>query len=273
MNPKLQTRVQRYGWDKAAPYYDAGWKDSLAPAQQRLLELADAKAGEEVLDLACGTGLVTFPLAEQVGPNGRVVATDLADNMVAHIQTEAQARRILNVDAFRADAELLEGVDDASFDIVTCALGLMYCPTPAQAISEALRALRPGGRAVFAVWGARKSCGWAEIFPIVDSRVKSDVCPLFFRLGTGETLASEMIDCGFKRVETERISTELPYRSGADAVDAAFRGGPVAMAYSRFDPSMREAAETEYLASIEPFRSGAGYRIPGEFVICTGVKQ
>ncbi|MEL7541025.1 MAG: methyltransferase domain-containing protein, partial [Pseudomonadota bacterium] len=94
MTPKLQTRVQRYGWDKAAPYYDAGWRDSLAPAQQSLLELSSAQRGETVLDLACGTGLVTFPLAGQVGETGHVIATDLSDAMVRQIQSQASARRL-----------------------------------------------------------------------------------------------------------------------------------------------------------------------------------
>jgi ubiquinone/menaquinone biosynthesis C-methylase UbiE len=272
MNPRLQTRVQRYGWDKAAPFYEAGWKNSLAPAQARLLESALAAPGEDVLDLACGTGLVTFPLAEAVGPSGRVTATDLSDNMVESITTEAARRGLSNLTAFRADAESLEAIEDHSFDLVTCALGLMYCPNPASAIRESFRVLRPGGRAVFAVWGARKACGWADIFPIVDARVESDVCPLFFRLGTGETLAKEMAACGFDQIQSTRLNTLSPYSNDRDAVDAAFAGGPVAMAYARFDEETRQSAEAEYLASIAPFKSDLGYRIPGEFVVCMGIR-
>ncbi len=272
MNPRLQTRVQRYGWDKAAPYYEAGWKDSLAPAQDQLLEFGAAATGEDILDLACGTGLVTFPLADAVGPSGRVTATDLSDNMVDSIIAEAARRGMAHVNAFRADAENLHEVEDQSFDLVTCALGLMYCPDPAKAIGEAFRVLRPGGRAVFAVWGARNACGWADIFPIVDARVESDVCPLFFRLGTGETLAAEMATSGFTQIQSERLNTILPYSDDRAAIDAAFVGGPVAMAYARFDDGTKQTAEAEYLASIAPFKFDLGYRIPGEFVVCRGVR-
>ncbi|MEO1136806.1 MAG: class I SAM-dependent methyltransferase [Pseudomonadota bacterium] len=272
MNPRLQTRVQRYGWDKAEPYYEAGWKESLAPAQAQLLDMTAARPGERVLDLACGTGLVSFPLAKAVGSSGHVTATDLSDNMVESIVAQAACRRVSNIEAFRADAEKLDMIEDEGFDLVTCALGLMYCPDPVKAISEAFRVLRPGGRAVFAVWGARKACGWADIFPIVDARVESDVCPLFFRLGTGETLAKELAGCGFERIETRRVVTTLPYSNDRDAVDAAFVGGPVAMAYARFDEPTRRIAEAEYLTSIAPFKSKAGYKIPGEFVVCAGVR-
>jgi hypothetical protein len=54
-------------------------------------------------------------------------------------------------------------------------------------------------------------------------------------------------------------------------VGAAFEGGPVALAYSRFDAATRAEAQAEYLASIAPYRRGAGYAIPGEFVIACGV--
>jgi hypothetical protein len=123
---------------------------------------------------------------------------------------------------------------------------------------------------VAAVWGARDRCGWAEIFPIVEARVQSDVCPMFFQLGTGDTLASRFAAAGFERLAARRISTELRYESDDAAAMAAFAGGPVAMAYSRFDEAMRAGARAEYVASIARYRAADGYRIPGEFVIVSG---
>ena len=273
MDANLQRRIQRYGWDKAADVYEAGWKDSLADAQAELLRMAATKPGEHVLDVACGTGLVSLPLAETVGPTGRIVATDLSGEMISHIQRAAAAHALTQLEAVRADAENLKQMPDAAFDLVTCALGLMYVADTDKALAEALRVLKPGGRAVFAVWGERRKCGWADIFPIVDTRVKSEVCPLFFRLGTGSTLTREMESAGFIRTAEYRLMSTLPYVDEHAAIEAAFVGGPVALAYSRFDELSREAAHCEYLASIAPYRTPYGYRIPGEFVICRGYKR
>ena len=269
MDPRLQRRIQRYGWDKAAAVYEQCWSEQLAPAQRRLLEMARARAGERVLDVACGTGLVTFPAAAAVGPVGSVVAVDLSDSMVEHVNAEAARRGLPQVAARRMDAEALQ-LPDRSFDAAVCALGLMYVPDPRGALSEMVRVLAPEGRAVAAVWGARDRCGWAPIFPIVDRRVASEVCPLFFHLGTGDRLRREMEDAGLVGVESERLSVTLHYSSAEEACAAAFAGGPVALAHSRFDDATRKEAYTEYLAAIEPWRVGKRYEIPGEFVVAAG---
>jgi SAM-dependent methyltransferase len=140
-------------------------------------------------------------------------------------------------------------------------------PDAAAALAEMHRVLAPGGRAVAAVWGTRSRCGWAEIFAIVEARVQSDVCPMFFQLGTGNAMADSFTRAGFARVTTERIASELLYQDGDAAADAAFAGGPVAMAYSRFDEEARASARADYVASIARYRDGNGYRIPGEFVV------
>lgn len=272
MNPDFQRRIQRYGWDRAAAVYEDYWQRQLAPAQRRLLEMAELQPGERVVEMASGTGLVTFPAAEAVAPDGYVVATDISDEMVRRLEAEARDRGLDNVRSARMDAEALD-VDDESFDVALCALGLMYVPEPITALGEMHRALAPGGRAVTAVWGKRSNCGWAEVFPIVDRRVESDVCPLFFQLGTGEMMALSMDEAGFDDVEVDRITTSLIYETDDEACAAVFAAGPVALAYRRFDDETRREAHEEYLESIQPYRNGHGYELPGEFVIARAWKR
>lgn len=222
MDARLQRRIQRYGWDKAADTYEVGWKDVLIDARKWLLRMADARSGEEVLDIAFGTGLVGIPLAETVGPPGRVVATDISERMVSGLRRSDDTMRLAQMEVFRADTEALDANQDNSLDPMTCALGLMYVPGTLKARAEVRRVLSPGGRAVFAVGGARAMCDWAYIFPIVDARVKSEVCPLFFRLGTGDRLAREMDMAGFVRVDRWRLSALPPYADDQAAIAAAF---------------------------------------------------
>lgn len=272
MDPRLQRRVQRYGWDKAAEYYEDSWKRQLKPAQDRMLELAELQEGEGVLETACGTGLVTFRLAKSVGPDGEVVATDLSDGMLEIAKSQAKELQLENISFRRTDAEDLD-LEDEQFDAAICGLGLMYVPDPVKALKEMHRVLLPGGRAAIAIWGERKKCGWAEIFPVVDKRVASDVCPLFFQQGTGNTLELSFKEAGFDEVHLERFSVSLHYEKPEEAVMAAFAGGPVALAYQKFNKQTRDEAHEEYLESISPYRNGTGYEIPGEYVIAKGVKS
>jgi ubiquinone/menaquinone biosynthesis C-methylase UbiE len=272
MDAKLQRRIQRYGWDKAVSYYEQCWKQQLEPAHTHLLALAALQGGERVLDVACGTGLVSFRAAASVGPEGAVLGTDLSENMVECARAMAAQPHLRHTTFARMDAEDLR-LPDGTFDVALCALGLMYVPHPVRALQEMSRVLKPGGRAVAVVWGQRDRCGWAEIFPIVEMRVHSEVCPLFFQLGAKDILAQTFQVAGFKDIVSERLSTVLHYTSATDACGAAFAGGPVALAYSRFDARTRQAAHAEYLAAIAAYGTGGGYAIPGEFVVVRGSKR
>jgi hypothetical protein len=70
MDARLQRRIQRYGWDLAALDYESLWQAQLAEAQVALLASVSPAVGERVLDIACGTGLVSFEAARAVGPRG-----------------------------------------------------------------------------------------------------------------------------------------------------------------------------------------------------------
>lgn len=268
MEPRLQRRVQRYGWDLAADDYETLWQAQLADAQSRMLAGVALRPGEQVLDVACGTGLVTLQAAQAVGPQGRVIGVDLSARMVQAAEQRAQARGLHNASFARMDAEQL-ALADASVDVALCALGLMYVPEPERAVKEMVRVLRPGGRVGLAVWGERERCGWSALFPIVDAEVATEVCPLFFRLGQADTLARLCTNVELCDVRAEHINATLRYADGEEACRAAFAGGPVALAWSRFDAVARARACARYLDAIAPWRTGAGYAVPVEFVIVT----
>ncbi len=271
MKPELQRRVQRYGWDYSSPYYEKGWQKQLWPAQERLLEASNLEQGEKVLDISCGTGLVTFPIAKAVGEKGSVTGIDLSEKMIEKASEEAENRGYPNISFQHMDAEELD-LPDSSFDIAVNSLGLMYYPDPDKALQEMYEVVKPGGRATALVWGHRNACGWAEIFPIVDRRVQSDVCPLFFQLGTGQTLSKTFENAGFNKVESDRFNVTLRYETDEEAIISAFLGGAVAMAYRKFDDQTKEEVHTEYIESIKPYWNDTAYEIPGEFVIVRGRK-
>jgi ubiquinone/menaquinone biosynthesis C-methylase UbiE len=270
MDARVQRRVQRYGWELAAADYEALWRRQLAPAQRALLEAAALAPGERVIDVACGTGIVSAAAAGAVGASGRVLGVDIAEQMVA----AARRRALPQAQFLRRDGEALDGIADASFDVALCALGLMYMPAPVHALREMARVLRPGGRIALAVWGERARCAWAAVFAIVEAEVASDVCPLFFRLGQRDALARLCAEATFTQVVQQRLSVTLAHADADEACDAAFVGGPVALAWSRFDAATRSRVRARHVQAIAPWRQGnGGYRMPGEFVIVGAVRS
>jgi ubiquinone/menaquinone biosynthesis C-methylase UbiE len=266
MDARLQRRVQRYGWDLAAVGYDSLWQAQLVAAHTALLALASPAAGERVLDIACGTGLVSFAAARAVGPSGHVLGVDLSERMIDAAEHRPTHPGLSNCSFSRMDAERL-ALPDASFDVVLCSLGLMYVPDPEQALREMRRVLRPGGRLALAVWGERANCGWSAVFPIVSAEVASEVCPLFFRLGQHDALANLCVNAKLDDVRHRRVTTTLIFADADEACDAAFVGGPAALAWSRFNEEVRARVRARYLDAIDSWRDGCGYRIPGEFVV------
>ena len=272
MDAKLHRRVQRYGWDLAVEMYDRHWVPVLRECSERSLALAALSPGERVLDVATGTGVAAFLAAEAVGASGSVVATDLSSSMIEATQAEAARAGVSNMTFERVDAEDLP-YDEGAFDAALCVLGMMYPADPQRAIEQMYRVIKPGGCAVVCVWGKRDRCGWNAIFPIIDARVNSDVCPMFFSLGAPGGLEYAFERAGFTHLHEERVLMTLDWKSDEEACGAMFPGGPVALPYSKFDEATRAAVHAEYLESIAQYRRpDGGYDVPGEFVYMLGRK-
>ena len=268
MDARLQRRIQRYGWDLAADDYQPLWQTQLAEAHAAMTALASLAPGNRVLDIACGTGLVSFEAARTVGAYGHVLGVDLSGQMVGSAERRAREMNLSNCSFARMDAESLD-LPDASFDVVFCALGLMYMPDPEKALREMRSVVRPAGRIALAVWGERSKCGWSALFPIIDAEVASEVCPLFFQLGRQDALVRLCAEAEFEAIEDRRISTTLAFADATEACNAAFVGGPVALAWSRFSDEVRARVRASYINAIEKWRFGNSFRIPGEFVIAS----
>ncbi len=97
MQPKLQRWVQRQGWNRASSCYEQYWQRQLQPAIDLVLEHRRPPTGEDVIDVACGTGLVALPAAASVAPNGRVFATDISPKMIDEVERRAIACGLANV--------------------------------------------------------------------------------------------------------------------------------------------------------------------------------
>jgi SAM-dependent methyltransferase len=143
-----------------------------APWAPLLVAKAALRHGERVLDVACGTGVVTRLAAEQVGTGGHVVGVDLNPGMLPRARASSLPGGTA-VEWREGDAGALP-FSAASFDAVFCQLGLQYFPERQQAAREMYRILKPGGRLVVPVWRAlAHSPGFAALAAALERHVST----------------------------------------------------------------------------------------------------
>jgi SAM-dependent methyltransferase len=134
--------AQRQGWKHFAPL-----EALTTPAAARLVKFARISAGQNVLDVACGTGVVAVTAA-RIG--ARVRGLDLTPELLERASENARIAN-LEIDFREGDAEALP-FDDAAFDVVLSQFGHMFAPRPDVVVAEMLRVLKPGGTIAFATW-------------------------------------------------------------------------------------------------------------------------
>lgn len=131
----------------AANYDSLGFTQRCA---KRLLELAGLQAGQRVLDVATGTGLVATVAAQIVGKEGEVIGVDLSPEML--VKAREKSAGVGQLEFREGDAEKLDFPDE-SFDVVLCASSLFFVPNMVQAVQESWRVLKPGGSLGFSSFG------------------------------------------------------------------------------------------------------------------------
>jgi ubiquinone/menaquinone biosynthesis C-methylase UbiE len=120
-----------------------------------LLARSAIAPGESVLEIGCGTGATTVPLAEAVGQHGRVVGVDISEPMLTGARRRTAASGLGNITLVQADAQTYRFEADR-FDLITSRFGVMFFADPVAAFGNLLPAAQRGGRLCFASWGAAR---------------------------------------------------------------------------------------------------------------------
>ncbi|MCG3162218.1 MAG: hypothetical protein JMDDDDMK_03458 [Acidobacteria bacterium] len=156
LKTKLKTTWMAGDFDKIARTY--------APGAAEFIERLSLKPGERVLDVACGSGNLSFPAA---GAGCVVTGVDIATNSIETARARAKAED-LKIKFDEGDAESLPYAD-ASFDTVVTMFGAMFAPRPELVAAELKRVCRPGGRIAMANWTPSGFIG--QMFKITASHV------------------------------------------------------------------------------------------------------
>jgi SAM-dependent methyltransferase len=134
--------------DAATIYQDVVVPALMEEWAPRVAAAAEIRPGQRVLDVACGTGVLTRAAAIRTGQSGAVSGLDLSPRMLA------VARRLSPTLTWREGSAEALPFPDESFDAVVSQFGLMFIPDPALALREMMRVLKPGGRLAVAVWAS-----------------------------------------------------------------------------------------------------------------------
>jgi SAM-dependent methyltransferase len=276
----MQTADIRTQWEGAAPGW-AHWEATIAtwmePATVAMLAMAGVDVGARVLDLASGAGSQTLRAAQRVGAQGHVVASDIADTMLHHVQENARAAGLTNVTTLAGAAEDLD-VAAESFDAVICRLGLMLFVEPARALAAVRRALRPGGKIAVMVFTTPAANEFmAQPMQILlrhaGKTPPAPGQPGIFALGAPGVLERLLVDSGFVDVEQRALALPLRMSSAAQALvmmQEAF--GAYRAVVSDRPEAVQVAAWAEVAETLKTFETPTGFVAPAEVLVAAGVK-
>jgi ubiquinone/menaquinone biosynthesis C-methylase UbiE len=265
--------VAAAGWQRGA----AGRAD-LRPITDRMLDLAGIRPGHRVLDVAAGTGEQTLMAARRVGPDGFVLATDIADRMLAYLDEAARNEGLTNVQTRLVDARLLE-LERDSFDAAICRLALMLIPERHKALTAIHRALKAGARfAAIVLSTAEKEPHISESLAIARRHLGLPPAPFedpgMFALGDPAVLRSAFERSGFRDVAVEIVPSSQRFASVAAAMEYRRNSLPEMRPFlERMSEAEREAVWKEIETVIRRFEQSDGTVIvPTERLVAVGTK-
>jgi len=194
-----------------------------------LAQRVQVMSGMRLLEIACGTGIVTRRLGDRLRGHGSIVATDLNEAMITHGRAQMPAGNE-HVEWQPADATKLP-FPDQSFDVLVCQFGLMFFPDKAASIREVFRVLKPGGHYLFSVWDAMARNPLARIAHETVGRFFPADPPLFYSvpcsLHDPAPIREMLAEAGFGQIEVTPLEKSGASRSAADAATGLIEGNPI----------------------------------------------
>jgi ubiquinone/menaquinone biosynthesis C-methylase UbiE len=257
-------------WDENVDYIES----HSAAATQALVDALEVRAGDRVLELACGPGTLGATWSALTGAGGTVVLSDVAPGMV-----EVAGRRNAHLDNVDVAVLDLASIDQptGSFDVVACRMGLMFTPAPEAAIGDIRRVLASGGRFGALTWAGPEHNPWMTCVGMAAmmNGLVSGGPPVgpggIFSLGDPTELEGLAKGAGFVNVAV----AELPVLFHVENINAhlgrvSSLAGPLAAAIV--------AASSEQLAAIRrtaeqlasDYTTSDGLALPGRALLVTG---
>ena len=237
---------------------------------KELVTLAGVKMGDHVLDVACGTGVVSRQAATAVGPGGEVTGLDVNRNMLGMARSIPPAGG-LSI-SFREGSVLDLPFPGEAFDVVLCQHGLEFFPDRGQGLREMRRVLRQQGHLGIRVWrGIEQQAFHTALFAALDRYLwggeESPSRTGFgrpFSLGDAEELYALVDGAGFKEIELKPSTGSIRLASTNDDLLGYISALPVGREIAGMEESKRRAMLEEVKSDLQPFVEQGKFVIPAE---------
>lgn len=253
-----------HGWQLTGTSADA-YEQLLVPAifepwARGLVDLADPRPGEHVLDVACGTGAVARAAARRVGADGTVTGVDVNAGMLATARATDAA-----IEWRQADASALP-FSDRTFDVVLCQQGFQFMADREAAARELRRVLAPSGRLALSTWRAiDRSPGYAAFADALERHAGAGgIMRAPFAFGDRESLRRSLLAGGFDRVRIVSDVKVCRFPSVAEFLRYEVLASPLAEPVGRLDPEARDALVADLEDVLAAYVDDDGLALPAE---------
>ncbi|SEV99553.1 Ubiquinone/menaquinone biosynthesis C-methylase UbiE [Aliiroseovarius sediminilitoris] len=231
------------------------------PIAEDLIAAAQLQPGEQVLDVACGTGIVARLAARHVAPTGTVTGADINPGMIA--EAKRACEDFPNIDWHEADAAALPMPDD-SFDVVLCQMGLQFFPAKLPTLKEMRRVLRPGGRVLVNTPGPMPA-----LFSVIRDAVSRYVGPksagfldAVFSVHDPDEYTELLRSAGFRHMNVRRAEKALELPPPGDFLWQYLQSTPIgADVFNKTDADERATLEAHVRKGCRQFETGSGMKL------------
>ncbi|HNS12714.1 MAG TPA: class I SAM-dependent methyltransferase [Bacteroidia bacterium] len=270
---------QRASWNKFSP----GWKkwdemmmEFMKPVADEIINTLNLKNDHVVLDIAGGTGEPGLSIATKL-TNGKVLITDLAEDMLAITKEHAAKKGIKNIETKVCDVSELP-FDDNSFDAISCRFGYMFFPDMNLATREMARVLKPGGKLATAVWNVAEKNFWVTaIGGTINKNMQlappPPEAPGMFRCAAPGLMQSIFQNAGLKNVMVK----EIPVKLSCGTTDVYWNmmtdvAAPFVAALSKADEAMKAKIKKEVYDIIQQKYPEGKVNIDASTLVISGQK-
>lgn len=251
--------------------YELCWvRAQMSRCAEELVAATDVAAGDRVLDIACGTGVVARRAAARSGAGRNVTGTDVNSAMLEAAERFATAEKLTDITWIECDAAAMP-LPDAAFDVALCQQGLQFMPDKARAMAEMARVLRPGGRVGLTVWKTRAPIG-AAFATVLDREFGPGTTAPWeqiYSLGDRDRLHALAEGAGYRDVH---VTLDVKFARHPDPetfIAGAIAGSPIAETLARLPASEQLRLVREIVAELAEYRDDDGVASPAQCLTLT----